>query len=383
MVSAPPRPGQNAPPQRRVPFQAATTRTRVNLSDLSLDTQNQIKQVDLFAAGFLAYVKIQIYGTITTGTSASGTWDANYWPYNLLQRLVLRSNNGFEFYNTSGFLNLPIQMYHRIGFNPGVPISPLSFNSGTQGARVAVQQAPTGALASSTAYPILVNYMIPVVSHPDLRAGLLPLQNNATKVTVVATLGNATDWAGAAATLGSGATISLTMRTMMEFFSVPADPYAQPDLAFIHRIEQQDQQWTASGEIDYIVPVNGIILRAWANIRNGTAPAVWFGTANNPNTQQFGNMEVTYAASQVPEVFDFKHALYQHRLDYNQDLPNGLLMWDFASGAGSIEQGVSARDAYNTRKLTEFRLKLNTSITPGANSVVQYVRQELQPRRAA
>ena len=42
--------------------------------------------------------------------------------------------------------------------------------------------------------------------------------------------------------------------------------------------------------------------------------------------------------------------------------------------------GVSSRDAYNTRRLTEFKLRVNTVITPGANSTIEAVRQELQPR---
>src|SRR4029077_15554306 len=374
---------QASPVQRRTSFLNATTRTRAQLQDVTFLNPGDNKTQDVFATGFLAYLKIQIYGALVTGSTATGTFDANYWPYNLLSRLALRSNAGFEFYNTPGYDNLPIIMYHRLGLNPMVPVNPLSYNSGTSGARVAINQAPAAgsAVGLSTTSPSLVNYLIPVVSHPDLRAGLLPLQNNATRVTIYYTLGQYTDWAGAGAIIGTGGSLSLTARTQMEFFSIPADPSAMPDLSFIHRIITNRQIWTTAGDQPSRVPVNGVILREWWDWHNGLVPAAWFSTASDPRTQNLNNISITYAASQAPEVYDFKFSQFQHRWDYGQDLPNGLMMLDFASGGGSIEMGASARDAYNTRKLTEYKAIVNWGgAAPAANSFIDITRQELQPR---
>lgn len=377
-------PAQANTQQKRGNFAQLTLRNRQMLADQSFTAVAQNKVQDVYATGFLAYLVVQVIGTITTGAAASGTWDVQRFPYNLMARLTLRSNAGFTFYDTEGFVNKIVQKYHRLGFDPSVAINPLTGPPyGTSGSRVAIQQAPTGAVAASTVYPILVNYLIPLVAHPDCRAGLLPLQNNATRVSLSMQLGTATDWLGAAGTLGTAPTIALTAKTRMEFFSVPSDPTALPPLDFLHRIIQDTQAWTASGDQDYRVPVNGTMLRLWELFRNAGVDEKFFTTANDPTTPRFGNVSVIYAASEQPEIYDFRSMMYQHRFDYLTDLSDGLFMFDFASGGGSIEMGLSGRDAYNTRRLTEFKTRVNTSVTPGAGSTIECIRQELQPRKVS
>lgn len=370
------------PQVRRGNFLTMTTRNRQNLQDMAYTAQGDNKSVDVYATGFLSFLRVNLFGTITTGTSAAGTFDANYWPWNLLKRISLRSNAGFTYYDTDGYSNRLVQKWYRMGYDPGLQIDPLVAGPyATTGSRVAQIQFPTGAVSSSTAYPISVTYLIPLVSHADLRAGLLPLQNNATRVTVATTLGSITDWAGSSGVIGAGATISLTARTRMEFFSVPTDPSAMPDISFLHRIVQDTVPWTASGDQDYRVPVNGVILRVQEQFRNAGVPALFFATANDPTTPNFGNVSVIYAASEQPEIYDFRQMLQQEHLDYLTSAQNGTFLFDFASGGGSIEMGTSSRDAYNTRRLTEFKLRVNTTLTPGAGSTIECVRQELQPRR--
>jgi hypothetical protein len=362
-------------------FLQLTTRQRQMLADVSSTAAGDFKTQDVYATGYLAYLKVAIIGTFTTGAGATGTFDANFWPDNLVNRLTLKSNAGFEFYNTNGVFNRQVQKYHRLGFDPKLTInSDTGLPYSTTGAKGYFFQAPTGAVAASTAYPIAVQYLIPVVSHPDLRAGLLPLQNNATRLQLGIQFGLPIDWGITNA--GASPTYSFTVKTQMEFFSLPSDPQAQPDTSFIHRIIQEDLQWTASGDFQYRVPVNGVILRLWELFNNAGVPEKFFTTAATPTTNRFNNVTLQYAATQNPEVYDYRHMLYQHRLDYMTDLNDGFFMFDFASGGGSIEMGVSARDAINTRRLTELKTIINTTTTPGANSLVQVVRQELQPRAA-
>lgn len=369
------------PQVRRGNFLTLAQRNRNMLADMSFTSAGDNKSSDVYATGFLSHLCVMIYGTITTGTSSAGTFDANYWPWNLVKRITLRSNAGLTFYDTDGFSNRLIQRWYRLGYDPGLQISPLvAAPYSTTGARVANIQFPTGARADSTAYEVSVTYLIPLVSHSDLRAGLLPLQNNATRVTLNVVLGSITDWLGSSGVLGAGGTVNLTARTMMEFFSVPNDANAMPDISYTHRIIQDTVPWTASGDQDYRVPVNGTILRIEEQFRNAGVPAKFFQTANLPSTANFSNQQVTYAASEVPEVYDFRFGLQDYKRTYLADQLDGCFLFDFAAGGGSIEMGTSSRDAYNTESLTEFKTRVTTSIAPSANSTIECVRQELQPR---
>jgi hypothetical protein len=169
------------------------------------------------------------------------------------------------------------------------------------------------------------------------------------------------------------------MRTSQEFYSVPAERGAQPNTTYIHRIIGDTASWTASGDQIYKVPVNGTILRVWSDWKTNGAPAPFLATASDPTTQNFANTIVQYAATQRPEIEDSKIRAWRHRLNYNQDTPNGIILYDFAVGGGSIEMGADSRDAYDTQRLTEFAIVTNTSITP-TTGTVDYIRQELQRR---
>jgi len=362
-------------------FLQQTLRNRSQLPDVSYTAQGDNKSVDVFATGYAAYLRVMVYGKIITGTSSAGTWDANFWPWNLMKRLQLTSNAGFTFYDTDGFTNRLVQTWQALGYDPGLQISPnVAAPYSTTGARVANVQFPTGALADSTTYPILVEYLIPIVAHKSLRAGLLPLQNNATRVTLRAVLGSITDWAGSSGVIGTGGSVSFTMRTEMEWYSVPADPSAQPDISYIHRVIQDTQSWTTSGDQDYKVPVNGVIMRVQERFINAGVPEKFFTTANDPTTNRFGNCAVIYAASEQPENSDFRFLLQRHRQQYLTDSLDGCILFDFADGSGSPENALMSTNMYNTQSLTEFKLRVNVANAPGSNSTIEVIREELQPR---
>lgn len=380
-------------------FLVQTTPISKQISDLAFVNQNEQKSVDLDRVGYLAYAQLFLIGTITTGVGAAGTFDANYWPYNLLSRIRAESNTGYIHYNTSGFDNYLVQRFTRMGFDPGTTINPLSAYSGVKGSRNAFATTfnattnaivtPGTAIAASTTYKVMVPYMIPFVAFGDLRTGLIPVQNAATKVSIYATMGNIVDWLGSTGALGTGGAISFTMRTMEQLYSIPDDPLAQPFApgeGYLHRIITDRYPWSASGDNETKIPVNGIIARAMMNFKVAQAanapfiPQQFFTTAGalaDPSLPLFNNIKVQYAASQLPENYRFEHLLYWTRQLYGTDFPDGTLLFDFATGS-SVEAGIAIEGLYNTRRITEFLVGANSSVTPAVNSVIDVTRQELQ-----
>jgi hypothetical protein len=374
----------NAPP-----FKNVTRRNRTPLSDVPLTTAGGFVRTDLPQVGYAAFLWLRVFGTITTGVGAAGNY-SNYFPYNLLSSLVLRSNEGLEIYRTSGYGNMLVQSVMNDAYNPmqtsapvnaGVPVSGFGMKTA-----VSVSPAPNSALVASTVYPINVLYMIPIATDYQLTAGLLLLQNQATRASLEVSVNNLVGNGGingilnAAGVLGTAGAINLTMRGSMEWFSVPPMPGSQPDLTFVHRWIEDNTTWTAAGDIIYKVPVNGIISRVISDYENNGAQYQWFGTTANPNTPQFGQHKVIYAASQSPEIEDTGLALARQRWYYSQDLPDGVVVDDFSYGKATPAVW-DGRDVYDTAQLTEFAIVQNLTASPTTGKV-RYIRQELQRRTA-
>jgi hypothetical protein len=374
-------------------FLAKTTPINKQLSDSTINNFGDTRQIDCDRVGYLAYVIVLVQAVVTSAAGTTGNWDANFFPWNIVSRLRLESNTGYIHYSTKGFENYLVQKWMRLGWDPGTRINPNAALSGTAGARNAFATvwnvtdsalvAPGDALAASKVYNISVPFIIPLVSHSDLRTGLLMIQNNATRASLFVTLGTAADLANV--TAGSLALTSCTIRAMQKMYSIPSDPIAQPYApgeGFRHRIISEQQQWTAAGDIDYRAPVNGIICRIAAQLRNISSsrpiPQPFFSTPNNPLTPNLGLCSVEFASSQRPESERFEHLLWNTRFNLGTDMPDGVILFDFATGS-SLEAGIAIEGLYNTRKITEFKTTINTTITPAAGAFVDYMRQELQP----
>ncbi len=379
--------------QASVPFALASRRLRTALQTLTFTGAAQQQRVDMLQVGYLSKVYVQLYGTIVCGAGFAGAF-SNYFPGNILSKIVLRSNEGLEIYNSGGYGNLNhVQPVYEMGFNPAQQISPIGSDPiaatkivTSSGMRTGVAAAPApGTALSATTFNVCVNYMIPVAADDRLSAGLFLLQNQSTRVSLELQTNNLNGNGGingilnAAGVLGAAGAISLTARVVMEYFSVPADPGSQPDTSYIHRWIEDNTSWVNSGEQLYKVPVNGIISRLLVDVENNGAQQPWFSTAGNPNTSNVGNMSVQYAASQTTEQYDQMVAMYMMRRDYIQDMPDGFMAFELSHGGGNVLQGWNGRDVYDTSALTElaFRNVINVAPTSGK---IRYTRQELQRR---
>jgi hypothetical protein len=368
--------------QAPLPFIRATRKNFLQLPDQPITDQLQVATVDCQRVGFLSYIDLYVFGTITPDTDVSGNWNSDYFPWNILRNVKLTLNTGIDIVNLRGYSLFLANSRRHIAVQPGVtsPADGGFNNSSTTGPIVARVVAPTGAMANA-ATPFGFHLKVPVAADDGLSAGLIQLQNQAYSATLTVQIGAFADWAASGASLGTAPTISATIRATQQHFSIPPDPRSWPDLTYVHQWLEQQVGWTASGQQIYMPPLGPVVCRVIADWEDDGVPADFFGTASDPTDPNFGQMIVQFAGSQRPEVLDFRTQIQAMYEQYAFDLPSGVLMWDFSIGGGSVEAGLNPRDLYNTGTLTDFELMTDTSTTP-TNGKIHYIRELLLQRSA-
>lgn len=364
---------------RNPAFLTQTRRMDQNLGDMTFTTQGQTLTTTLPAVGLANILYLHVFGTITT--TASGAWDANYFPYNLFSNINLRTSEGITLYNGSGYTNYLMQLgMHANRFDP--LHNPTNAYLGTQGAKV-VTTAPSGNCAAQ-ANPIGITYLIPIAADDSADIGLQMIQNDSLQVVLSMTLNQfsalttGTDPAFSAA--------SFTVRPTYEWFSIPkANPQQNgaipmPDQNWIFQTIEDVVPWVGTGEFQYKPTPGGIFTKTWMHFQNNGVPAAFFATANDPQTQNFNNISIVYGGSQYIEAIDMANFLYRTRRMYGQDWPDGTFFHDWASGGGSPELGLDRRDTFNTAGITEFTLRANWGTTAPTNGQLIALRQQLLAR---
>jgi hypothetical protein len=374
-------------------FKHFTRRNRAQLATMTFAGYNDIQSRDLLQVGLNSRIDILVVGALTFAAGATGTIN-DLWPGNLIRSIVLRSNEGTELYRTDGLTNLVLQkLRHRgeeISFQDRFATSTTGkiklFRQANTGQSVIMTPGVSGTTAlapgvtapTTGTFPICMRYRIDLATDDDLRSGLLLLQNQSVRATLELQLGQPADW-GFTGTLPTIAT-SFTATVVQEYYSVPDDPKAWPDLTFVNRTISEVQPWTTSGEQIWRVPVSGIVYRLMRQYRSGGTTAQAFMAADDPRNANFSQVRLTYGSTQTPEQEDARiHMLKQSDL-YGRFLPDGIFVYDFYAGGGSVELGFDPRDAYDTSNLTEFLVAETTSVSPPANSVIVNTRQELLRR---
>jgi hypothetical protein len=374
-------------------FKSFTRRNRAQLPTVTFAGFNDIQSRDLLQVGLNSRIDILLVGAITFATGATGTFN-DLWPWNLLRSIVLRSNEGTELYRTDGLTNAGLQMMrHRREeitvqdrFANSTTGKIKLFKQATTGQSVVVTPgisgttilAPGATAPTTGTYPICLRYRIDLATDDDLRSGLLLLQNQSVRATLELQLGQPGDF-GLTGTLPTIAT-AFSATIVQEYFSVPDDPRAWPELTFINRTISETVPWTTSGEQIYRIPVSGIVYRVIRQYRSGGTTAQAFMAADDPRSPNFSQVRLTYGSTQTPEQEDARLFMLRQSDLYGQFLPDGWFVYDFYAGAGSVEIGYDPRDAYDTSNLTEFLVAETTSVSPAANSTIVSTRQELMRR---
>lgn len=350
--------------------------------------------------GYCESILVYVTGTFTSAAGTTGNFDPAFFPYNLINRITVQSNNGFQFYNTLGFENVLVQNAWYGKSNPSdLRISPLINALGTtplyyttQGARNVMPTVfnvtdstlinPGSALGASKTYEFSIPYLIPLTTTQDIRTGLTLIQSQSSGLQIQMTAGSASDIANV--TAGSLTLSSMTFTPVQYSYAVPNDASAQPyapGQAIRSRWISERVTWGNSGDIDYRYPVGGTIVKSFHHFKNVSGsrliPALFYATADRPSTANFGNVKMTYASTENPLNIPFQHQLWQYQSEWGKPLPDGVIPFDFGT-LSYPDLGINPVGLLNTQGLTEAKVTINTSTSPSSGAVIDVLRQELQ-----
>lgn len=349
-------------------FNNSTRQSFLQLGAMPAYSAGGISSMQLPQVGFLSRIFIPInvaFTTSATGTFANMT-APQITPYQLVRRLILRTNEGAELYNTSGEGNYLIQRQLRTAFDPRNPLTTVAATNVAD----SVFKLPSSYL-NSTAYTVQFMMVIDVAWQDALMAGLILLQNPTTRLTLEIQWGTApTDFL----TIGSGGTttgVTVTANPTMEIFNLPASENDMPDTSMAYVTLEDTQSVTNTGDFQYKPPLGNLYLRVMQEFINNSA---------RMTPANFTQLKLTYAQTQTAYTMDPTVQAYLQRIRTGGlDLPDGVWSWDFTFGTGLLEMG-NTRDVIDTSRLTDLSIisTIASSVTL-TNASVRSVRQMLAP----
>lgn len=324
--------------------------------------------------GYLSRIFVPMRGTISTGAGTpAGSFNGYpYQPYGSVNNFTVANNNNNSIVSVSGWgLALLNLFQERSRQAEGESIAPWNTTNRAQtfAAPIGAPGGATGTVAASTAYNVNAGWKIGISTDDVAMFGLQPLQNNALQSSLIITP------AGASAAQGNitgviPTTPALAIRPSAEFFQAPPWSGSQPDLRFTHGIFEDYQAIQAVGQETVYRPLPGpVYLRIVVVVENNGAP-VPYGSITQ--------VAFRHSQSENPYLETYDQHLERTRCLYGFTLPDGVIVYDFASGYG-IPGIVEPRDFVDTAQLTDVQIgiTLASSLTLAGTSQLRVIREFL------
>lgn len=304
--------------------------------------------------GYLARLHVHFSGTCTV-TLGGGTaaLDAT-GPYNAISRVRVQANSGQDIYSVSGYGTYLVNSLMDASYDPNYSIYSNAPSTATR-----VYAAATSSGANAWEF----GFVVPIALNDQSEIGLILLQNEMA-VTTLAMEYNSTIYSTTAnqgpvlVTGAATATLTGTFTPTIEYFSVPADPSARPDISWLHQYLEFTQPVTAVGDNNVNLLRDNLYLQV-----------IHYNKLNNAlNSADFDRVRLVINQSDTPYDFTNKALLQLQRYRYNRDLPTGTLVHDFFT-QGRPNYG-DERDIINGRATSELTsiLTVNSGATLGSNA---------------
>ena len=350
-------------------FRGVTRQNVVSLPALAFSgtgASGSIQTVNLPRTGWLQKFFLTITGTMTTGAgSPSGNWPT--WPlmpFGLIQRIRVYTNTNVQIVNLSGASLLLVDRTMRPVMTPSQDL----ITQGNATNTAAILATPgSGTPAANTAYTWSGTLEVPIATDDTAMLGMLFLQSDRVTLTVEITFANSTVYAGTVS--GVSVTPSFTIQPTAVMYEQPDDKNIIPNAQYVFSLKEDQYGFAATGQQLIRLPVGNTYTRIWEQIINNGAPL------------PYGNMgagQITYAQTVTPYNESYINHLARNRSVLGQTLPDGVYMWDFASGSG-IPTIFEGRDLVNSAQVTDLEVVTNIIGSPTlTNCYGLVVSQQLQ-----
>ncbi len=302
--------------------------------------------------GYLARIWLFFVGSVTY--SAPST-PADLAPYSLFKRIsVTLNNSATDLYNTSGFgAFLVNSMITKMGR--------LDQQADANFYTYPVAAGPT---------PFVLGLQIPISLSQgfNFEAGLINLQAPEVQCQLNIDFHTANSEIGSLITALTG-----TVHAYYEYYEVPSPQQVLQPPVTLHRIIEQTQPVTGTGDAIYTVPRGGNMLRLIHTLRLNGARS----DSYDETSIRFNQSETIYKEEQR-----LKKIIQRERYGYN--LPTGVIAQDWAYGLMHPEES-DLRDAINTEMVTttDSIVTVSSGATLGANNnfltSIREILQSAQP----
>jgi hypothetical protein len=344
------------------------------MSPLVMQAQGTTQSADLPTTGYLAAIDLIFTGTITTA-GASSTTNLSYIPvpWGLIRRIQLRTNEGADVWNTSGWGAYLYNRTIRTGFDPMV--NHLDFLGGFVDPYAAYTNLP-GSLGASATFNFAIPVRLQLTWGEMLMSGLILLQNPGTRFTLSIDFGTTADlWS---ATTGTVTLTNVQVIPALECFLVPDDDNAQPDMSLAKTVLEDIKQVTATGTFVYEPPRGNTYTRFIQEFVNGPTTAYVPIRHADSATAGIVSTNVVYSQTQNLNTDLIANRLYRQRRLYGGDMPTGVLVHEYSLGNG-VPEFPNGRDNLDTSQITD--MAINTTISSGfslqAGAYARTVKEQL------
>jgi hypothetical protein len=343
-----------SPAQRLLNF-ANMTRKYVQMLPSQSFAENSTLSFQIPKARFLSKITLIVKGTFKLAHGSKTTYTAsNFNKHNLLKRVRLTINNGFNPFDISGNM---LSLYNIINKYNQADADTFGLD-----ARTTTSSVSSGGATNT----VSMVYELPITLNDKDLIGMLMLQNDQSIVTLnvdcstILSVMTDTDITSSA--------ISITVTPVLETFSIPLIPDAIPDYSIVKLVNEQSENIVNTNEMIVKVPT-GLTYRKFGLY---LASDTIYTPIPHANISYF---KIQMNQADTPVNIPADMVAYQNKIDYDGGLPLGCYVFDFAT-QGIANYG-SGRDYIDTERLQEFWVTIGFSGLSGATNYVYLFKEML------
>ena len=315
--------------------------------------ENSTLSFQLPKTRFLSKITLHVRGTFKAKHGSKVTYTKSVFDkYNLVRRVRLSINNGFNPYDISGNM---LSLYNKANHYQSPDTD--AFGLDVLGNTVSVAGA-TNTVTFSLELPISLNDRDPI--------GLLLLQNEQSIVTL-----NVDTSLLTSIMTDNDVDIeddSIYVTPVLETFSIPLIPDAIPDYSIVKLVNEQSENIVSTNEMIVKLPLGLTYRKLGVYLASDTS----YTAIPHANITGF---QLIFNQADTPINVSSDHVARKNKYDYDGTMPLGAYMFDFSTqGIANLGGG---RDYVDTERLTECWLKVQFSGLVGATNYIHIFSEKL------